>query len=127
MIKVLRQPDAGWCRNAQSVTTAKGLCFPLRFIVPVDLPTLLSNFVNQAMTRMLSARMLCITAVVVSLNTPAFALLTITELKARAATNDANSCVELAWRSKTGLRLEEKGETDLSMPKDALEAQKWYL
>lgn len=79
------------------------------------------------MTCTLSARMWCITAVVVSLNTPAFALLTITELKARAATNDAGACAELAFRSKTGWRLEEKGETDLSMPKDALEAQKWYL
>ena len=79
------------------------------------------------MTCKLPARMWCIAAVVMSLNTPAFALLTITELKARAATNNADSCFELAWRCKTGLRFERKGETDLSMPKDALEAQKWYL
>ena len=79
------------------------------------------------MTRMLPAPMWCIAAVVVLLNTPAFALLTITELKARAATNDVDSCSELAFRYKTGWRLETKGETNLSLPKDLLEAQKWYL
>jgi len=78
------------------------------------------------MTRMLPARMWCIATVVMSLNTPAFALLTITELKARAATNDAMSCFELAWRYKRPLPLG-KPEEDLSVPKDIAEAQKWFV
>ena len=77
------------------------------------------------MMRMLSARMWCAVAVVMSLNTPAFALLTITELKARAATNDAACCFELAWRYKRSRPLG-RPEEDLSVPKDIAEARRWF-
>jgi len=77
------------------------------------------------MTRMLPHRMLCIAAAVMALNTPAFALLTITELKARAATNDAASCFELAHRYKRPL-VPGKPEGDLSVAKDMAEAQRWF-
>jgi TPR repeat protein len=78
----------------------------------------------MAMTSTLPVRMLCI-AFAASLNSPAYALLTITELKARAATNSAIDCFELAWRYQRPLPLGSP-EEDLSVPKDAAEAQKWF-